>query len=68
MIDSPKCYNVEMQPLHLNEFRNALIFNQVNGKFFEYIPEWRVETMFMEAQGNWKALYESFFRAGQIHI
>lgn len=57
-----------MQPLHLNEFRNALIYQQATGNFYEHIPEWRVETMFMEAQGNWKALFDSFYRAAQISI
>jgi small subunit ribosomal protein S29 len=61
MIDSPKCFNVEMQPLHLNEFRNALRYFQMTRRTWDEIPEWRVETMHMEAQGSWRGLYESYF-------
>lgn len=62
MIESPKCYNVEMQPLHLNEFRNAVRYFQYIGKTWSDIQEWRIEEMYMEAQGSWKGLYESYFQ------
>eukprot|EP00344_Euplotes_crassus_P006583 CAMPEP_0197000198 /NCGR_PEP_ID=MMETSP1380-20130617/5195_1 /TAXON_ID=5936 /ORGANISM="Euplotes crassus, Strain CT5" /LENGTH=725 /DNA_ID=CAMNT_0042417395 /DNA_START=3 /DNA_END=2180 /DNA_ORIENTATION=+ len=62
MIESPKCYNVEMGPLHLNEFRNAVRFFQIDGKIFTDIKEWRIEQMHMESQGYWKGLYESYFK------
>lgn len=59
MIGSPKCFNVEMQPLHLNETRNALRYFQITNKFLNEIPEARVEEMYVESQGNWRGLYEA---------
>jgi hypothetical protein len=68
MLDSPKCYNVEMQPLHLNEFRNACRFFQLTQRLIEDINEQRIEEMYMESQGSWRGLYESSFRTLNMYI
>lgn len=68
MIESPRCFNVEIQPLHLNEFRNAVRYFQYSGKTFTDFDEWRIEEMFMESQGNWKALHESIFNTVDLAL
>ena len=54
MIDSPHGFDVEIQPLHLNDFRNAVNYMQMTGRLVTKVDEWKVEAMHMESQGNWK--------------
>jgi hypothetical protein len=63
MIESPKGFDAEMKPLHLNEFRNAVNYFKLSGKIWETMDEKRIEAMYMESQGSWKGMYEHLFGA-----
>lgn len=68
LIDSPTGFDVEMQPLQLNDFRSALHYFKMTNRIAVAMPEWKVESWHMETQGNWKCLWETYHQTGAIPL
>lgn len=55
-----KGYELEVENLTLNDFRNAMRYYGYTGVTSDiYDVEWRLENMFMECQGNLAAFHSS---------
>ena len=67
MINFPKKYDVQVENLRLNDFRNACTYYMMSKFTTKYISEEEVEYLYTMSQGNWKQMHLEFkFEARQV--
>jgi len=67
-INFPDGYTVEVQPLALNDFRNACKYYNYTMWSFKRFREWEVESYYTMSQGNWNAFQHSILNVALTKV